>query len=255
MDPFRKNKSTFWVWPVSLVALFVGWSTSVAWITDRVDKGRLDSLPVDVRERLMSGKLDAQSELVSLREEIKTLRSENDKLQQQAADGTRGSEDILKSLQSAKLFAGLTEAEGPGLTIVLRDSRRPVENVLDPSGGIIHDTDVLKVVNELWNAGAEAVAVNDKRIGPRSNFRCVGSTILIDSIKIATPIRIQVIGDKQTLLGAMNMPGGPLDEIRAVDSQMVEIIPVERHRLSAYTGTTSSKYAKAVETNGKGSDE
>lgn len=252
MDPFRRNKNTLWVWPVSLVALFVGWLTSVAWITDRVDKGRLESLPVDVRERLMSGKLDAQSEIVSLRDEIESLRVENDKLQKQAAEGSKGSEDILKSLQSAKLFAGLTEAEGPGLTIFLRDSRRPVENVLDPSGGIIHDTDVLKVVNELWNAGAEAIAVNDKRVGPRSNFRCVGSTILIDSIKVATPIKIQVIGDQPTLLGAMNMPGGPLDEIRAVDPQMVEIVPVEKHRLSAFNGTTASKFAKAVESHGKG---
>jgi uncharacterized protein YlxW (UPF0749 family) len=151
---------------------------------------------------------------------------------------------------NTKLFAGLTEAEGPGVTIVLRDSTKPVENVLDPSGGIIHDTDVLKVVNELWNAGAEAVAVNGKRVGPRTNFRCVGSTILVDSIKIATPIRIEVIGDKDTLLGALNMPGGPLDEIRGVDPQMVQIEVVERHRLPAFNGPMSSKYAKVAGTGG-----
>jgi uncharacterized protein YlxW (UPF0749 family) len=250
MDPFKKSKSTFWVWPVSLVALFVGWAASVAWITDGVEKGRIDSLPVDVRERLMAGKLDAQSELVSLRNEIEDLRKENTDLQKQMSEGNRGTEDLMKSLQNARLFAGLTETEGPGITITLRDSRRPVENVLDPSGGIIHDTDVLKTVNELWNAGAEAVAVNGKRVGPRTNFRCVGSTILVDSIKIASPIRIQVIGDQQTLLGAMNMPGGPLDEIRDVDPQMVEVVPVEKHRLPAFTGSTSSRFTKIAEGTG-----
>jgi uncharacterized protein YlxW (UPF0749 family) len=252
MDPFRKNISNMWVWPVSVIALLVGWFASVAWITDRADKGRLESLPVNVRERLMSGRLDVQGELVSLREEIEKLRAENSKLQTVVAEGSKGSEEIMKGLQSAKLFAGLTETEGPGLSVILRDSRRPVENVLDPTGGIIHDTDVLKIVNELWNAGAEAIAVNGKRVGPRTNFRCVGSTILVDSIKIATPIRIEVIGDQQTLLGAMNMPGGPLDEIRGVDPQMVEVVLVEKHRLSAYAGTMSSKYAKVAESNGTG---
>lgn len=250
MDPFRKSASGSWVWPVSGLALVVGCLASVAWITDSTNKGRFERLPVDVRERLMTRKLDQQSELMSLREEIETLRGENDKLQRQVAEGSRGSEDILNSLQNTKLFAGLTEAEGPGLTIILRDSKKPVDNILDPSGGIIHDTDVLKAVNELWNAGAEAIAVNGRRVGPRSNFRCVGSTILVDSIKIATPIRIEVIGDQQTLLGAMDMPGGPLDEIRSVDPQMVQIEMVERHRLPAYTGPMSSKYAKVAE--GKG---
>lgn len=246
MDPFRKNPTTAWILPVSVSALLVGWLGSITWIKSDVDKGRLDRLPVDVRERLMAGRLDVQGELVKLRTEIETLRADKDKLEKQLSEGTRGSEDILKSLENTKLFAGLTETEGPGLTLILSDSRRPVENVLDPLGGIIHDTDLLKVVNELWNAGAEAIAVNGKRVGPRTNFRCVGSTILIDSIKIATPVRIEVIGDQQTLLGAMNMPGGPLDEIRDVDPQMVNIELVERHRLPAFTGTTSSEYAKVA---------
>ena len=244
MDPFIKNKNNAWVMPVGVLALLVGWMATSAWITDSSNTGRLNRLPTDVRERLMAGKLDAQSELVSLHDEIKKLRDENSGLQHQLAEGSKGTTELNDSLQDTKLFAGLTEAEGPGVTIVLRDSKKPVANVLDPGGGIIHDTDVLKVVNELWNAGAEAIAVNGKRVGPRTNFRCVGSTILVDSIRIATPIRIDAIGDQQTLLGAMNLPGGPLDEIRDVDSQMTEIVIVERHRLPAFTGSMTAKFSK-----------
>jgi hypothetical protein len=50
----------------------------------------------------------------------------------------------------------------------------------------------------------------------------------------------------------MNMPGGPLDEIRDVDPRMVEIVPVEKHRLSAFAGPMSSRFAKIAETNGVG---
>ncbi|HXH60446.1 MAG TPA: DUF881 domain-containing protein [Fimbriimonadaceae bacterium] len=251
MSPNAK-KSVAWVWPVSLLAMVVGFFTSVAWISDRAENNRLQNLPVDVRERLVAGRLDAQSNLVGLNEEIQKLRDENTRLQNLLAEGSKGTKELNNSLQDTKLFAGLTEVTGPGLSLVLRDSRKPLDNVLDPAGGIIHDTDVLKIVNEFWNAGAEAIAVNGKRVGPRTNFRCVGSTILVDSVKIATPVRIDVIGDPQTLLGAINLPGGPLDEIRAVDPAMVALSVVERQRLNAYTGTMSSKYAQLPGTGKKG---
>lgn len=252
MKPSSNNKSTTWVWPVSLLAMVVGFLASVAWISDRAESGRLENLPVDIRERLAAGRLDAQADVVGLSEEIKKLRDENTRLQNLLAEGSKGTEELNNSLQETKLYAGLTEVVGPGLTLILRDSKKPMDNVLDPAGGIIHDTDVLKVVNELWNAGAEAVSVNGKRVGPRTNFRCVGSTILVDSVKIATPVRIEVIGDQQTLLGAINMPGGPLDEIRAVDPAMVEVALVEVHKVAAFSGTMSSKFAKLPDADRKG---
>lgn len=247
MDPFKRTKIQGWIWPVSLVAMLIGFLASAAWITDRTQTGKLESLPVNVRERLVSGKLGAQAELTAYRDQIKKLQDDNTKLQNLIAEGGRGTKELNESLQNTKLIAGLTEVTGPGITVELTDSKKTVESFLDIGGGVIHDTDVLKTVNELWNAGAEAVSVNGKRVGPRTNFRCVGSTILIDSIRIAPPIRIEAIGDPQTLLGAINMPGGPLEEIRSSDASMVAVSIVDKHRLSAFSGAMSAKYAKLPE--------
>lgn len=243
MHQIKRPTFQSWIWPVSLLAMVTGFMGAAAWIGDRTRTGRLESLPESVRERLASGKLDAQAELAALHEEVTKLRDENTKLQGLVAEGGKGTSALNESLQDTKLFAGLTEVTGPGITVELRDSKKSLENFLDPGGGVIHDTDVLKIVNELWNAGAEAISVNGKRVGPRSNFRCVGSTILIDSVRIAPPIRIEAIGDPQTLAGAMNMPGGPVEEIRIGDPNMVEITIVEAHKLGAYAGTMASKFA------------
>lgn len=247
MKPFNRTKIQGWIWPVSLIAMLIGFMASAAWITDRTQTGRIESLPEDIRERLVSNKLGAQAELISLHEQIDELRAQNTKLENLVAEGGRGTKELNNNLQSTKLMAGLTEVVGPGITVELNDSKKSIESFLDVGGGVIHDTDILKIVNELWNAGAEAVSVNGRRVGPRTNFRCVGSTVLVDGVRIAPPIQIEAIGDQQTLLGAVNMPGGPLDEIRSSDPGMVLVNIVPEHRMPAFSGAMGSKYAKLPE--------
>jgi uncharacterized protein YlxW (UPF0749 family) len=109
---------------------------------------------------------------------------------------------------------------------------------------VIHDRDVLHVTNELFASGAEAVSVNNHRVAASSSLRCVGTTILINDVKIASPIVIRAIGDPETLYGAMDMPGGVLSEIRVYDPAMVQLEKAKDLRLPAYVGTTDRKWAK-----------
>ena len=68
------------------------------------------------------------------------------------------------------------------------------------SENIIHDQDVLRVVNELWASGAEAISINNIRLGPNSSVRCVGPVVNVNGAKVASPIKIRAIGDQDTLL-------------------------------------------------------
>lgn len=245
VNPFvPKNPASAWVAPVSAMALVVGFMASLAWITDQNRKEAIRDLPPDQYQRLMVNDLDLAPELKKAELEIGKLREDNTKLQNLVAQNKDASTTLNTSLQDTKAFSGLTELEGPGVTITLSDTTGPVADQMDPAAGIIHDIDVLKVVNELWNAGAEAISVNNRRLGPTSNVRCVGTTILIDSVKIASPVVVRAIGDPQTLYGAMNLPEGVLDEIRSVDPKMVSIAIVEKHRLPAFAGSTSYQFAK-----------
>jgi uncharacterized protein YlxW (UPF0749 family) len=102
-------------------------------------------------------------------------------------------------------------------------------------------------VNELFSSGAEAVSVNDHRVAGTTSFRCVGPTILVNDMKIASPVLIRAVGDANTLYGGMNLPGGVLSEIRMTDPAMVQIDKVAKQELPAFVGKTSMQFAKVPE--------
>ena len=238
-----KPQSQAWLWPVSTLALAVGFAGSMAWLTGLTQDG-LDRLPPDMQTRLSSDELDNEREYAELSEEVTKLREEMTRMENAIAEGSEGAKQLNESLQNTKLYAGLTEVEGPGISVVLKDSELPTASILDLNSSIIHDTDVLRIVNELWSSGAEAISVNGLRVGPRSSFRCVGPTILVDSVRIASPVTIRAIGDPETLMGAMNLPGGPLDQIRSGDPDMVRIEIFDSRVLPAFAGATTSKFAE-----------
>jgi uncharacterized protein YlxW (UPF0749 family) len=136
---------------------------------------------------------------------------------------------------------------------LLRDSAKTAPGDFGGlNDAIVHDTDVLQVVNELFSAGAEAVSVNDLRVTNRVSFRCVGPTILVNDVKIASPIEIRAIGDPKTLLGAMNLPGGILAQFRQTDPSMVQLERVQRMTIKPFTGNTDFKFGKPPKANQPG---
>lgn len=242
MNPFVSRISTqSWEVPVAGLSLVLGVMISMAWITDRNRTKRLDYLQGDQAQRIAAGPIDVQLEYKKLAQEVRKLRDDNTKLQNAMAGHNETTKVLNDSLQELKLFTGLTEVKGPGITITLRDSRKGPEEMVGPDD-VIHDTDVLKVVNELWAAGAEAVTVNGHRVSMGTAFRCVGPVIHVNNVPIASPIMIRAIADPATLSGALSMPGGVLEEIKRTDPAMVAIDEVKEHRFEAYTGATSRRF-------------
>ncbi|MBL8049492.1 MAG: DUF881 domain-containing protein [Chthonomonas sp.] len=228
---------------ISLMCLMLGVMTTSA---IRTNRARADiRRDPNVAARLDVNDNQTQEEVASLRREVSKLREENTKFQAALSKETDQAKVIYESAENLKLFAGLTEVVGPGVRITLRDAPNAKEDFVEDK--IIHDTDILKVVNELWNAGAEAVSVNNNRVALGTNFRCVGSTILVDSVRIASPIVIQALGDAKSLKGAIEMPGGIHAEITAIDPRMMEIVLVDKMMLPAYSGSTEKKHVKTVE--------
>jgi len=250
VNPFTtaRNPANSWVIPVSAMCLVLGMMGTMAWVTDQNRPSRRSLLGDDQRTRVLSGPIDLQEQYGKLSDEVQKLRAENTKLQNAMSSQTGSTKALNDSLQEAKAFAGLTELEGPGVVVTLKDigKIRPDMQIVDQA---IHDTDVAGVVNELFNAGAEAIEVNGHRVVSTTNFRCVGTTILVDSAKIAPPVVIRAIGVADTLFGGMGLPDGALDQIRQTDPAMVEIEKVKLMKLSAYSGSTqraAGKVPKAV---------
>ncbi|MGI6778678.1 MAG: DUF881 domain-containing protein [Acetivibrionales bacterium] len=109
----------------------------------------------------------------------------------------RNDVDLKGEWDSIRLKAGLVDVKGPGIIIRLDDAESRIEG--DPQFLIIHDQDIRIILNELKNAGAQAISINGERITGMSELICAGPTILINRNRYAVPYVINAIGDPDVL--------------------------------------------------------
>ncbi|SEL26026.1 Uncharacterized conserved protein YlxW, UPF0749 family [Blastococcus sp. DSM 46786] len=104
--------------------------------------------------------------------------------------------------------AGLTPVTGSGLVITLDDAPQRSDGSL-PSGArpddlVIHQSDVQAVVNAVWAAGADGVAVMDQRLISTSAVRCVGNTLLLQGRTYSPPFVITAVVDASQVEAALD---------------------------------------------------
>ena len=104
------------------------------------------------------------------------------------------SADDARRLREVQMWAGTTAMSGPGLDIRLSDSRREAKTDADRDSLSVHDVDLQLVVNALWAAGAEAVAVNGQRLVSTSPIRAAGETITVNFRPLVPPYKVEAIG-------------------------------------------------------------
>ena len=90
--------------------------------------------------------------------------------------------------------AGTMALTGPGLEVALAPSDRPPPSPEEAGAYQIHDADLQLVVNALWAAGAEAVAVNDSRLVATTPIRAAGGTIIVNFRPLSPPFVVEAIG-------------------------------------------------------------
>jgi len=157
-----------------------------------------------------------------------------------------GQVDMLKTaLNQAEIQAGTVSVEGPGLEIKMEDGDTVNPANVDENLYIVHQDDVLKVLNELRAAGAEAIAVNNQRVLATSEIRCAGNTISINNTRTAAPFIIKAIGDPNQLESGLMMRGGIMDELSSWIK--IEIKKVNKGLIiPAYMGKFEFKHGKVI---------
>ena len=141
------------------------------------------------------------------------------------------------------MAAGLLPVHGQGIIVTLNDSARSPEMGEDPNALLVHDVDILNVVSELKASGAEAISVNEERIIAMSEIRCAGTTILVNTNKIAPPFIIKAIGDPQMLESGLTIKGGVAQKLKDYGLQ-VQIQKYNNVEIPAYTGVVKTKYSQ-----------
>ena len=169
---------------------------------------------------------EAEKELEKEREEATKNNSELEQAQQKITEGNK--------------ITGMTEVTGPGVTITLTDGKGIATSTLNPSQVIVHDLDVLSVVNELINAGAEAISINDQRWVLTTAISCRGNTIDINGERIGAPFVIKAIGLPEYLAG-LERVGGYLELMRG-DGVGVTLEKSNSITIPKYSGVINFEY-------------
>ncbi|MCG3152932.1 MAG: hypothetical protein GEEBNDBF_02237 [bacterium] len=196
------------------------------------------------RQEIAGQYTELESRYKELQKELAQERTLKQGLEAKLADQERGSTDILQDLQRARLFGGTVPAEGPGIVLKLTEDL----NAADPDDvglRMIHQEDLLNIVNELWSAGAEALAIRSpagtERIVSSTAIRCVGPVVIVNSQRMAPPFEILAIGNGPTLKQALEIPNGVL-AVLGLYRIKYEIRESKKLVLPAYSGKTFLEY-------------
>lgn len=157
------------------------------------------------------------------------------------------SDDALETeVERLKEFAGEVPLEGKGIQLILDDSKVTAQVGENPNLYIIHDDDLLRVINELRAAGAEAISINGERLVSTSEIRCAGPTLSVNNNRSAPPYVILAIGNPSNLASALKLRGGVLDTFKFWGIQ-AELTMPEVVKIPAFKGRRTFEYAQAAE--------
>lgn len=148
------------------------------------------------------------------------LQKAEDILEEKRKSATTNDNSSLKlqeELKKLNSLIGAVDVTGSGVVITVADNKNVTSENLGVFGNIsdylIHDKDLLTLVNELKNAGAEAISINDERIMNTTAITCDGNVVLINDNKISSPFVIKAIGSQEAILGGIQRPGGYLEKL------------------------------------------
>lgn len=126
--------------------------------------------------------------------------------------------ETQEKIKKYEIILGLTKVQGEGVTITVADNNGQKDNSsfasINNSNYLVHDGNLVAIINELKIAGAEAISINGKRIVNSTSINCAGNVIQINGEKVGSPFVINAIGDKDLLYGELTKNGGTLYKLK-----------------------------------------
>ena len=154
-----------------------------------------------------------QQREAALNTEVADLQRTLAQLQASGTSDQAAIENAQARLAALSILIGTVPATGPGVTLTITDTTPgvPAETMLD-------------VINELRNAGAEAIEIRGGgsavRVGLDTWVAGAPGALVSDSVTLNPPYSVLAIGDPPTLAAAMNIPGGAMDSVERVGGTM-----------------------------------
>ena len=177
-------------------------------------------------------------------EKYKNTEETLKKYKEESSSDKDTKKNLEKELEDAKLVLGLTNVEGPGLIITYKNSDNIEQtiNQEESTDEYIEATDLMRLVNHLKDAGAEAISINNQRIVNKTDFAQINATtyIKINSKRVSAPFEIKAIGDADYLKGSLIGTGFVSEQKKY--GQTIEFEEKKKLTINKYDGNMDLKY-------------
>ncbi len=150
----------------------------------------------------------------ALRDEILALRLRLDAAQGASQSSEVALRELRAQFRQVQVAAALTPVSGAGVEVRIE--------------GPFDDRAMSDLVNEMRNAGAEAIGINGQRVGPRSWFARVSGGVTVDGLLASSPYRVQAIGSPDTISVALTRTGGIVGQLGLIYGRTRFLVTQER---------------------------
>ncbi|GLG01107.1 UPF0749 protein YlxW [Alicyclobacillus hesperidum subsp. aegles] len=200
-------------WSLTTVSVVLGFMIAVSYRQNHVAAalGVLDTGSSAVNRQLTQRLSELKASNQEADQTLANLTAEIAQYEQKSAGSSQSLQDLQAQLSGERILAGSTPVHGPGVVLTLNDGDSggtDIEQIL------AHDWNIRNLVNELFTAGAEAVAINDYRVVATSAIQCQGPVVSVNGHRLGAPFTVSAIGDPATLTSALEIQGGILDALR-----------------------------------------
>ncbi|HZB67219.1 MAG TPA: DUF881 domain-containing protein [Ornithinibacter sp.] len=193
----------------------------------------LENLREDELVRIFAG-VDRDGD--RLGDDISELESSLERLRGQSTNEEEAQRSAQQRLEALGILAGTAPAHGPGVVMTVRDPERQVTAPM-----------VLDAIQELRDAGAEAIQVGDVRVVADTWFTQADEGLSVSGTVVRPPYVIRAIGDGNTLAGAMEIPGGVSATVRRAGGE-TDIQISDEVEIDALLTLSPPQYARPVPT-------
>lgn len=216
---------------LAVVAVLIGFLLAVQATRDP----GLSRLAAESPEDLTRILADLSEEADELTREVAALKVRLSRYRSSARTGQLTVRDARETLADLQVLAGLVPVRGPGVRITIDD----------PGGQVEWDA-MLDLIQELRDAGAEAIAVGDRRVLASTWFGPATGGIAVAGETLSAPYQVAAIGRSEELAVAMSLPGGPLTVVDARPDVEIRVRAEDDLVLPAAAESPAFEHARAA---------
>ncbi len=203
---------------------------------DKSEKSNIESLRSDELQTQIASYKTRYEETM---EQYNTNQNTISEYAASIAENKESTDLLDKELSESNTLLGLTDVEGQGVIITLKDT----------SEATYAADDLIMLVNELKYAGAEAISINDNRIVNLTDIIAINNSFIVinSDARISSPYVVKAIGDKDYLMSTLNLKNSGFVDLMRINNLEIDVKASDNVVVYKYSKELNADIMKEVE--------